>query len=137
MNKIVKLHQVISNNPYLIKKMEMIVVKSKVKEVAGNCNVAGDFAEALNVVAVQLVEAAAGRAEANGRKTVQAKDVFVGEAKAETMLVVKSKVKEVAKGANVSGDFAESLNEMLVWLVGQAAARAEANGRKTVGARDL
>ena len=53
------------------------------------------------------------------------------------MLVVKSKVKEVAKGSNVSGDFAESLNEVLVELVAEAAARAEANGRKTVGARDL
>lgn len=117
--------------------MEMIVVKSKVKEVSGNCNVAGDFAEALNVVAVELVKAAAKRSEANSRKTVQAKDVYVGKIKAKTMLVVKSKVKEVAKGANVSGDFAESLNEMLVWLVEQACARAEANGRKTVGARDL
>ncbi|MDA3855597.1 MAG: hypothetical protein PF569_05025 [Candidatus Woesearchaeota archaeon] len=117
--------------------MEMIVVKSKVKEVSGNCNVAGDFADALNAVAVELVKAAAKRADANSRKTVQAKDVFVGKATAKTMLVVKSKVKEVVSGQNVSGDFAESLNEMLVWHVGQACARAEANGRKTVGARDL
>lgn len=117
--------------------MEMIVVKSKVKEVAGNCNVSGDFADALNAEAVKLVKAAAKRAEANGRKTVQAKDVFIGKITAKTMLVVKSKVKEVVKGANVSGDFADALNEMLVHLVGQAAARAEANGRKTVGARDL
>lgn len=115
----------------------MIVVKSKVKEVAGNCNVAGDFAEALNKVAVEQVKAAQKRAEANGRKTVQAKDVFVGKTTAKTMIVVKSKVKDVVKGANVSGDFAEALNEMLVWMVGQAAERAEANSRKTVGARDL
>ena len=117
--------------------MEMIVVKSKVKEVSGNCNVAGDFADALNGVAVDLVKAAAKRAEANGRKTVQAKDAQVGKATAKTMLVVKSKVKDVVKGQNVSGDFAESLNEVLVGLVAQACARAEANGRKTVGARDL
>lgn len=115
----------------------MLVVKSKVKEVASGCNVAGDFADALNKVAVDAVKAAAKRAEANGRKTVQAKDVFVGKTKAKTMLVVKSKVKEVAKGANVSGDFADALNEVLVWSVEQAAARAEANGRKTIGARDL
>lgn len=115
----------------------MIVVKSKVKEVASGCNVAGDFADALNKVAVDLIKAAAKRAEANGRKTVQAKDVFVGKAKSKTMLVVKSKVKDVVKGANVSGDFADALNEMLVWSVEQAAARADANGRKTVGARDL
>jgi len=117
--------------------MEMIVVKSKVKEVSGNCNVSGDFAEALNKVAVEQVKAAATRADANGRKTVQAKDVFVGKVKAKTMLVVKSKVKEVVKKQNVSGDFAEALNEVLIGLVEQACARAEANGRKTVGARDL
>ena len=115
----------------------MIVVKSKVKEVSGNCNVSGDFADALNAVAVELVKAAAKRAEANNRKTVQAKDIFVGKATAKTMLVVKSKVKEVVKEQNISGDFADALNEMLVWSVEQACARAEANGRKTVGARDL
>ncbi len=117
--------------------MEMIVVKSKIKEVSGNCNVSGDFAEALNKAAVEQVKAAAKRAEANNRKTVQAKDVFIGKAKAKTMLLVKSKVKDVVKEQNVSGDFAESLNEVLVHLVEQACLRAEANGRKTVGARDL
>jgi histone H3/H4 len=117
--------------------MEMIITKSKIKEVSGNCNVAGDFAEALNKVAVENVKAAAKRAEANNRKTVQAKDTFVGKTKAKTMLLVKSKVKEVVKGQNISSDFAEALNEVLVHFVEQACARAEANGRKTVGARDL
>lgn len=117
--------------------MEMIVVKSKVKEVSGDCNVSGDFAEALNKVAVDMVKAAAKRADANGRKTVQAKDVYVGKVKAKTMLVVKSKVKDVASGNNVSGDFGEALNEMLCWCVEQACERAKANGRKTVSARDL
>jgi histone H3/H4 len=116
---------------------EMIVVKSKVKEVAKGSNVAGDFAEALNSMAVSEVKRAAERAEANGRKTVQAKDVFVGDSVKEPMLVVKSKVKEVVDGKNVSGDFAEALNAVLVWAVQQAAGRAEANGRKTVSARDL
>lgn len=115
----------------------MIVVKSKIKEVAGDCNVAGDFAEALNVLCVDLVKKAASRAQANGRKTVQAKDVFCGEHTANTMLVVKSKVKEVVEGVNISGDFAEALNQILVDVVEQAGRRAEANGRKTIGARDL
>ena len=115
----------------------MIVVKSKIKEVTGNFNVSGDLAEALNEVAVTQIKAAAKRAKANGRKTVQAKDVFVGKTTAKAMLVVKSKVKAAAGGANMSSDFAEALNEVLVWHVQQAAARAEANGRKTVGARDL
>ena len=117
--------------------MEMIVVKSKIKEVANGCNVAGDFAEALSAKAIVEVEAACVRASANGRKTIQAKDVFVGNTNAKTMLVVKSKVKDVVKDSNVSGNFADALNEVLINLVAQAAGRAEANGRKTVGARDL
>lgn len=116
---------------------EMIVVKSKIKEAANGCNVSGDFAEALNGVAVSLVEDAAKRADANSRKTIQAKDAYIGDITSEPMLVVKSKVKDVVSGHNVSGDFAEALNSMLVWCVQQAAARAEANGRKTIGARDL
>ena len=115
----------------------MIVVKSKIKEVAGDVNVAGDFAEALNKVAVETIKKAIERAQANGRKTVQARDVFMGELSANTMLVVKSKVKSVAKDVNISGDFADGLNQVLVWNVEQAALRAEANGRKTIGARDL
>ena len=55
----------------------------------------------------------------------------------DKMLVVKAKIKSIVPGYNVSGDFAEALNEVLVHYVGQACARAEANGRKTVGARDL
>ena len=116
----------------------MIVVKSKIKEVAGDCNVAGDFAEALNAAAVEMVKDAGKRAAANGRKTIGARDVYLGKSMAPSMLVVKSKVKDVApKGANVSGDFAAALNECLNWSVMQAAERAKANGRKTIGARDL
>ena len=37
-------------------------------------NVAGDVAEALNAKVEELVKAAAVRAEANGRKTLMAKD---------------------------------------------------------------
>ena len=115
----------------------MVVVKSKVKELSGNCNVAGDFADALNLVAVAEIKAAVKRAQANGRKTIQSKDAFVGKNKAKVMLVVKSKIKDVAKDCNVSGDFAEALNEVLVARVDQACSRCEANGRKTVGAKDL
>lgn len=118
-------------------KMEMLIVKSKIKEVAKDSNVSGDFADALNKIAVDLVKEAVKRADANGRKTIQSKDVFVGKLKAKTMLVVKSKIKEIAKNSNVSSDFADALNELLVWHVDQAAARAEANGRKTIGSRDL
>ncbi len=117
--------------------MEMIVVKSKIKEVADKFNVSGDFAEALNAVAIEEIKAALARAEANGRVTIGARDVFLGKKTAKTMLVVKSKIKEVAADANVSSDFSEALNEVLVSRVEQAKLRAEANSRKTIGSRDL
>ncbi len=53
------------------------------------------------------------------------------------MLVVKAKIKEVAKGYNVAGDFAEALDAAVQELVKKAAARAEANNRKTMMAKDL
>lgn len=53
------------------------------------------------------------------------------------MLVVKAKIKSVIPGYNVSGDLADALNTKVEGLVKAAAARAEANGRKTVMAKDL
>lgn len=53
------------------------------------------------------------------------------------MLVVKAKIKDVASGYNVSGDLAETLNKKVEDLIKAACARAEANGRKTVMAKDL
>lgn len=53
----------------------MIVVKAKIKEVAPGFNISGDVAEALDAKAKELVKAACERANANGRKTVMAKDL--------------------------------------------------------------
>ena len=53
------------------------------------------------------------------------------------MLVVKSKIKEHVNELNVSSDFANALDEELKRLIGKAAERAKANGRKTVQSRDL
>ncbi len=53
------------------------------------------------------------------------------------MLIVKAKIKDVAKGYNVAGDVAEALNKKVEQLVKDACARAEANSRKTVMAKDL
>lgn len=47
-------------------------------------------------------------------------------------LIVKSKVREVVKGMNVSSDVPEALNRMAEELVKRAAQRADANGRKTM-----
>ncbi len=52
-------------------------------------------------------------------------------------VVVKAKVKDLASGFNVSGDFAEALDKKVHELVKAACARAEGNSRKTVMAKDL
>ncbi len=114
-----------------------LIVKSKVKACVKDCNVSSDVAERLNELANQLVHSAADRADANGRKTLQGKDAFIGKKSAKEMIVVKSKIRDAAGEHNVSADFAEALNEMLVWTVQQGAERAKANGRRTLQARDL
>lgn len=53
------------------------------------------------------------------------------------LLVVKAKLKEVCKGCNVAGDFAEALDKLVREAVAKACDRAEGNGRKTVMAKDL
>jgi len=53
------------------------------------------------------------------------------------LLVVKAKLKDAAKGYNVSGDFAEALDKKLRQLVADACNRAEGNNRKTVMSKDL
>lgn len=54
---------------------ELLVVKSKIKDVTGDYNVAGDFADALSAKVEELVKAACARTEANNRKTVRASDL--------------------------------------------------------------
>jgi len=57
----------------------------------------------------------------------------------QEVLVVSSKVKAAiqAKDCNTGGDAITGLNEWVHWLIDQAAARAKANGRKTVRAHDF
>jgi len=52
-------------------------------------------------------------------------------------LVVKAKIKDVAKGFNVSGDFADALSVSVESMVKKACERADSNSRKTVMAKDL
>ncbi len=54
---------------------DMLVVRSKVKETIKKCNVAGDFADALNRVAALLLAEACRRAKDNKRSTIQARDL--------------------------------------------------------------
>jgi len=57
----------------------------------------------------------------------------------QEMLLVGSKTKEALKAhdVNVAGSALEGLNAMVHWYVQQAAARAKANGRKTVRGDDF
>jgi len=54
---------------------DMVIVKAKIKELAKGYNVSSDFADALDVVAKDLIKKACARAEGNNRKTVMAKDL--------------------------------------------------------------
>ena len=53
----------------------MLVVKSKIKETVKELNVSGDFAEALEKKVEALIAEATERAKANGRRTVQSRDL--------------------------------------------------------------
>lgn len=54
-------------------------------------------------------------------------------------LLVASKVKDAIRAAdcNAGGDAIDGLNQWVYWLIGQATARAAANGRKTVRSHDF
>ncbi|MBW3016784.1 DUF1931 domain-containing protein [Candidatus Woesearchaeota archaeon] len=54
-----------------------------------------------------------------------------------TGIVVKAKVKELAKGMNISTDFMPKMDEEVNKMVVKALDRARANNRKTVMARDI
>lgn len=54
---------------------DSIIVRSKVKDQTGGLNVSGDFADALSEKAIALIKEACKRAESNGRKTVQSRDL--------------------------------------------------------------
>jgi histone H3/H4 len=52
-------------------------------------------------------------------------------------LIVRSNIKNIVEGYNISGDFGDALNEKVKAVVLEAVSRAEANGRRTVMPKDL
>jgi len=54
---------------------DSLVVRSKIKDYIKDLNVSGDFAEALSKKCEQLIKDAIERAKANGRRTVQSRDL--------------------------------------------------------------
>ncbi|MBI1970610.1 hypothetical protein HYS47_02610 [Candidatus Woesearchaeota archaeon] len=54
---------------------DLLVVRAKLKDVAGGLNVSGDLAEALDKKVRQLLSDGIERAKANKRNTLMAKDI--------------------------------------------------------------
>lgn len=52
-------------------------------------------------------------------------------------VIVKSKIKEIAQGMNVSGDFADALDKEAEKIIQRAMERAKANKRNTIQPRDI
>jgi histone H3/H4 len=52
-----------------------LIVKSKIKSAVPEMNVAGEVVDALNKKVEQLLKEAVERAKANGRRTLQARDL--------------------------------------------------------------
>ena len=55
--------------------MTYIVVKSQIKDLVGELQVSGDFAEALDKKVKEIIKQAITRAKDNGRRTVMSKDL--------------------------------------------------------------
>jgi len=54
-----------------------------------------------------------------------------------SFLVVKAKIKEIAKDYNVAGDVALVLEKKVTLLIREGCERAKANGRKTLMGKDI
>jgi histone H3/H4 len=54
---------------------DMLVVRSKIKDYVKDMNVSGDFSDALSKKCETLIKEAIERAKANGRRTVQSRDL--------------------------------------------------------------
>lgn len=54
---------------------DLIISKSKTKEAVKDCNVSGEFYDALDAKVRDLIKNAEKRALANGRKTVRSQDL--------------------------------------------------------------
>ena len=55
--------------------MTDLIIKSKIKSVVPDLNVAEEVAEALNKKVLKLLDDASQRAKLNGRRTLQARDL--------------------------------------------------------------
>ena len=68
-------HTYARNEHEVLYMADLLVVKAKIKDVIGDYNVAGDFADELDKLVRDSIAKAVKRADANGRRTVMAKDL--------------------------------------------------------------
>lgn len=52
-----------------------LIIKSKIKAAVPELSVASDVAEKLNKIVIEILARAAERTKANGRRTLQARDI--------------------------------------------------------------
>lgn len=52
-------------------------------------------------------------------------------------VIVKAKIKDIAKEFNVAGDVAEALNKKVVAMIREGCERAKANKRSTLMGKDI
>lgn len=52
-----------------------LIIKSKIKAAVPDLSVSADVADALNLKVLKMLDEASARAKANGRRTLQAKDL--------------------------------------------------------------
>jgi histone H3/H4 len=52
-------------------------------------------------------------------------------------IVIRSKLRDVVKGLNISGDFPTALDEEVKLIISRAVERAKANNRKTLMGKDI
>jgi histone H3/H4 len=92
-----------------------------------------------NGVVAGIVTDAARRAKANGRKTIKAQDVAPTTKPASDKFLYESRVRDSVKvhGLRCAGDALSAVNAMSASRIEDAAARAKANGRKTIQPGDF
>ncbi len=59
----------------MLEKEVELIIKSKIKSAVPELQVAGEVPEALNKKVLKILEEATERAKANGRRTLQARDL--------------------------------------------------------------
>lgn len=115
------------------KPKEIVVVGSKVKEVIRSAGLLADegLIDELNRDIHRLLQGAAKRARANGRKTVRPYDLSSLPCSTNPDLIVRS------SGLRSDGDLVQAVSDKVHEILEDAIHRCTSNGRSTVRPYDL